>query len=325
MDKPFLDEFLLNEDFSDFFVTGPSRISGFDVIMPIQNTNPFFRRNLVSIFRELPVRRLIIGDGGCTDASLEILSSFPRVLILDHQELKTLGGSLKELIMAVETEKFAYLHSDVYLPHGFFDNLAGIDLSNLWLESNRTSLVVHEDLQDSFFDSDRPYSGAQFGDSALLKQAVSQVQDDYLYRNEDIVIRELVADRGGQYRKVQDLIHLHQSVTKNIENEPALEVQVSRAPDYEWNVRTMMHQYKGIVKYTNPIRDDEVSYLVNQVNLSLRSLDTIGSLNWLEVMEWVQKTNPSWLPFIRRPNNWTVNLTKLTRRLASISSRHLQD
>jgi hypothetical protein len=146
-----------------------------------------------------------------------------------------------------------------------------------------------------------------------------------LYRNEDIVIRELVADRGGQYRKVQDLIHLHQSVTKNIENEPALEVQVSRAPDDEWKVRTMMQQYKGIVKYTNPIRDDEVSYLVNQVNLSLRSLHTIGSLNWLEVMEWVQKTNPSWLPFIRRPKNWTVNLTKLTRRRASISSRHLQD
>lgn len=310
-----LNEFFLNEIFTDRLLSRDPLLEGIDVIIPIQNTNPFFERNLVSIFRELPVSRLIVGDGGCTDESLSILSKFPRVTVLDHKGLSTLGGSLRDLIAAVQTEKFAYLHSDVFLPRGFFEELLKNDLSNSWLESNRNSLVIHENTNDLYFREERPYSGAQFGDSILLKKAVAQVEDDFLYRNEDLVIRELVIEAGGSYRKVFNLKHLHQSVTKNIENEPALEVTISRAPDPKWEAKTNVMQYKGLIKYTNPINGKEISYLVDHVNSALRTLNNIGALDWNEVTEWVRMTNPSWLPFLKQPKRASLFLDWLTLRI----------
>jgi hypothetical protein len=318
MDTTHLNEFISPEIFRDCLLQGDSRLEGIDVVMPIQNTNPFFERNLVSIFRELPVSRLIVGDGGCTDESLRVLSKFPRVTVIDHNGLSTLGGSLRELINAVETEKFAYLHSDVFLPRGFFKELMKNDFSNSWLESNRNSLVVHEDINDHYFKSERPYSGAQFGESTLLKRAVAQVEDDFLYRNEDLVIRELVIEAGGHYKKVSNLKHLHQSVTKNLENEPALKVTITRSPDFSWEEKTTIMQYRGLIKYTNPIRGKELSYLVDHVNSSLRTLNSIGALDWKEVVEWVTTTNPSWLPFLKRPNRASKFLDSLTRRLKAL-------
>src|SRR5262249_10579960 len=92
-----------------------------DVIIPIIHTNELWRANLTSIFREIPVRRLLIADGGCKDDSIAIARSFPRVEVFDHREYRSLGFSLRKLIEAVESEWFAYLHSDVYLPPGWFE------------------------------------------------------------------------------------------------------------------------------------------------------------------------------------------------------------
>ena len=43
-----------------------------DVIIPIIHTTTLWKANLQSIYREIPVNRLIISDGGCIDNSLEI-------------------------------------------------------------------------------------------------------------------------------------------------------------------------------------------------------------------------------------------------------------
>ncbi len=55
-----------------------------DVIIPIIHTNELWRANLKSIYREIPVNRLILGDGGCIDDSIDVAREFPRVQVLDH-------------------------------------------------------------------------------------------------------------------------------------------------------------------------------------------------------------------------------------------------
>ena len=60
--------------------------SGIDVIIPLINTNELFERNLYSFYREIPINNLLIGNGGCTDSSIEIAKKFPRVKVFDQKE-----------------------------------------------------------------------------------------------------------------------------------------------------------------------------------------------------------------------------------------------
>jgi hypothetical protein len=76
-----------------------------DVIIPVYHTNELWEANLLSIYKEVPVKRLLISDGGVIDNGLEVVKKFPRVEILDHREYKTLGKCIAELIKEVKTDR----------------------------------------------------------------------------------------------------------------------------------------------------------------------------------------------------------------------------
>ena len=115
------EEYYTKQPFHDRFISDNE--NAIDVIVPVYHTNELWQANLTSIYREVPVSRLLISDGGCIDDSIEIVSKFPRVSVLDHREYKTLGKCIAELIKMVDTKWFIYLHSDVYLPPGWFDTM----------------------------------------------------------------------------------------------------------------------------------------------------------------------------------------------------------
>jgi hypothetical protein len=232
--------------------------------------------------------------------------------------LKTLGASIKALVGEVSTEFFAYLHSDVFLPSGFYKTLSETPLKNRWVESNRNSLIIHEESDGEYFLSERPYSGAQFGQSELLKSSLSQIEDDFLYRNEDLVIRELIEKSGGEYIKVEGLRHLHQSVTKNSENEPKLKVAVSRVQDVGWESKVADMQFRGIIKYTSPVTNRGKSYLVGHVNESLKQLFILGALDFETTIRWIRETNSDWLKHIRKPTQIRVAFSRLKNLVSMI-------
>ena len=126
--------------FVDRFATDPGR--AVDVIIPIIHTNELWRANLLSIYREIPVSRLLLADGGCKDDSLDIAGEFPRVQVLNHRSFQSLGYSLRKLIEEVRTDWFIYLHSDVFLPSGWFDAMEkGCDHYD-WFESGQTTTIL---------------------------------------------------------------------------------------------------------------------------------------------------------------------------------------
>ena len=43
-----------------------------DVIVPVKNTRGNWKACLDSFYREIPINQLLIGDGGCTDDTIEI-------------------------------------------------------------------------------------------------------------------------------------------------------------------------------------------------------------------------------------------------------------
>jgi len=114
-------EYYSKQEFVDKYIQDPT--DAIDVIIPVYHTNELWRANLISIFREIPVKRLLISDGGVIDDSIDIVKEFPRVEVVNHRHFKSLGKCIAELIKEVSADWFAYLHSDVYLPPGWFENM----------------------------------------------------------------------------------------------------------------------------------------------------------------------------------------------------------
>ncbi|MGE3991980.1 glycosyltransferase [Pseudorhodoplanes sp.] len=268
------------------------RAQAVDVLIPIIHTNDLWRANLLSIYREIPVARLLLGDGGCIDDSLEIARAFPRVEVLDHRNFVSLGYSIRHLIEAVQTEWFVYLHSDVFLPAGWFDRMAGRRGEFDWFECNQRITVM----ADYLFDAtklERAYSGSQMGRRAAFDKVIPRIDDDYLYRNEDIIISELVRDAGFRYGKVGETFHFHQVMHKPSRWRRAIKrVSVDLELGRDEEIRANETYVLGMAKYTDP------EHITRDIFLSVRTaideLVRIEAAPRDELLARVKELSPKW-------------------------------
>lgn len=302
-------EYYTDKPFVDRFATEPA--GAVDVIIPVIHTNELWQANLLSFYREIPIHQLLIGDGGCIDDSMEIVRGFPRVHIFDHSKFISLGYSLRKLIEAVETEWFIYLHSDVYLPLGWFDAMRSHQSEYDWFECRqKATVLVEHDLDYSNYT--RPLSGAQMGRVAAFKNILPSIDDDYLYRNEDIVLAELIKRSGFLYGRTDDIFHYHQTMHKPTPwarkvKSVQIEVELSR----EEEVRTCMTMAKGIVKYLVP------PLLSEAVIANINRLQEMGELSWKDFYGWVKTENPAWLSILRqqRARSYTERFSRIPRAI----------
>ncbi len=269
-----------------------------DVIIPVFNTNPFWKTNLLNYYKTIPINRLLIGNGGCKDNTLEIAKQFPRVVIIDQTKYKTLGFSLRNLIEAVETEWFIYLHSDVFLPADWFKMMSKNQTQYDWFESNQRSTVLfdflsHDHAKTSF---QRAYSGAQMGRKNAFNKIIKKIDDDFLYRNEDIVLANLIESNGFKYGRVSETFIYHQVTNKNGELEPKISsINIERVRDVEWEMKTMDMQIRGIIKYTQPN-----SNTIDNVMVVIKEMKKTGSFHKKEFLVWIKETNPTWLFTVKK-------------------------
>lgn len=265
-----------------------------DVVIPLINSNLLFERNLLSFYKEIPINRLIIGDGGCSDNSIDIVKRFPRVKIIDQSSHRSLGYCIAELISLVETEWFIYLHSDVYLPKNWYNKMKNYQNKYDWYECNRRMVFLMEYNLPNLKKRNRAYSGSQMGRADAFKNIILKINDDYLYRNEDIVFHELILAEGFKYGRVFDTFHYHQIMNKRGEKEPKIErIKIQKLKDKQWEVKTYKMQVKGIIKYLQP-----KLYLIKGVNDSLKILMKYNALNIKDFKIWVKKTNKIWLKYL---------------------------
>ena len=293
-EKSIFERYYTPEPFVDRFAADPSQ--GVDVVIPIIHTNEFWRANLLSIYREIPVNRLILGDGGCIDGSIDVAREFPRVEVLDHRDFISLGYSIRHLIEAVETEWFIYLHSDVFLPDGWFEKMCAQRGNFDWFECNQR-ITVLADYMLEIPNAERAFSGSQMGRKAAFASVTPQIDDDYLYRNEDIIIADLVKRAGHRYGRVTDTFHFHQVMHKPSRWRRRLkrvDVHLDTARDEE--VRANETYVRGIVKYLKP--DETTQDVRDSVRYPILKLRQLGEKSADEIQDWVRKTNPDWLPYI---------------------------
>jgi glycosyltransferase involved in cell wall biosynthesis len=280
--EPFIDRFEVESD------------RAVDVIIPVIHTNELWRANLLSIYREVPVNRLIIGDGGCVDGSIDIAREFPRVEVLDHRNFTSLGYSLRHLIEAVRTEWFVYLHSDVYLPPGWFSAMCVHRKDYDWFECDQRITVLAEYPLD-LPKIDRAFSGSQMGRKAAFEKVTPLIDDDYLYRNEDVIFAKLVERAGFRYGKAQDIHHFHQVMFKPSRwrrGVKRVDIYLDLGPDEE--IRAHDTFARGIIKYLDPA--EMPSSINNNLRESVVRLVELGDTTHEEFRDWVRRTNPAWLP-----------------------------
>jgi hypothetical protein len=307
-------EYFTDEPLFDRFLTEPEE--AIDVLIPVVHTNALWKSNLLSIYREIPVNRLLIGDGGCIDDSLDIAREFPRVVIFDHSDFVSLGYSIRKLIEAVETEWFIYLHSDVYLPAGWYNRMVEHRHEYDWIESSQHFSVL-VDYPLDYSNIDRPYSGSQMGRKQTFKDILPLIDDDYLYRNEDIILARLVDRFGFSYGRVDDVFHYHQIMEKRSASSRQIRsVSVNVETSRQEKIRTHMMQVRGLIKYLKPDQR-----LVKDVQKNVELLLELGALDWDEFRQWVLETNPVWWKHIRlkryyaRFKRWLRSVLKAAYRL----------
>jgi len=263
-----------------------------DVILPILHSNDMFKENLTSIYREVPINRLIVGDAGCIDNSIEILSKFPRVLVLDHRGIKTLGGSIADLTARLETENFCYVQSDVYLPSGWFENMASELVHADWIGSPMQVVTMIDYKLD--YNGTRPLAGAQLGRSKYLKSINNFIDDDYVYRQEDFVLEEFVRKNGGKIGISNSTFHFHQVMRRKTTglqmNIKSLEIKLNEGR----NELKRIHQSQlyGFIKYCTPENEEARKMAVASIHCFLmysdESIVKLLRFTFIEGRSWMK-------------------------------------
>lgn len=268
---------------------------GIDVIIPILKTGELFERNLHNIYERIPVNRLLIGNGGSTDDILTMLKTFPRVEIVDQTKFKTLGYCLKDLIKRVNTERFIYLHSDVFLPENWYDVMT-VDMEGMdWLDCSIRNTVLIEYSGDNDKKRRGTLPGSHMGNAAILKKATSRIDDDFVYRNEDYIITSGVLENGGKYGSTWNTWHYHQIMDKgNIGGPHLSEVSIKTNSSKEYLVNTAQKQVYGNIKYLKPTKRYR-----KDVYGSISILIENKAFKYREFKQWVAGENPLWLPYLQ--------------------------
>lgn len=265
-----------------------------DVIIPIIHTNEMWDANLRSIYREIPVKRLLISDGGCIDDSLDVLKKYPRVEIFDHKKYVSLGYCLKKLMEEVKTERFIYLHSDVYLPEGWFDQMWQSGSQYDWCESKHINTFLL-DIPADYSKYNRALSGGQIGKTASFAKVLPKIDDDYLYRNEDIIFAELIKETGAKYGRSEALLY-HEIMNKRSQwRRTIMKLDISVDKSREEEIREYDMQARGLIKYLPPNDQSKPGTLA-----SIQKLIELNHLDLEKFKEWV-KTTPygdQWLKVI---------------------------
>lgn len=291
-------ELYREQPLADRYLAAPD--GAVDVIIPVMHTNELWRANLHSIYREIPVNRLIVSDDGCIDNSIDVARSFPRVVVLDHRDFVSLGYSLRKLIEAVETEWFVYLHSDVFLAPGWFDAMLAERPQFDWFESRQHTLILAE-VPHNYEGVSRAFSGAQMGRRGAFEDVLPRIDDDFLYRNEDIVLAHMVRRTGFRYGRADSALIYHQQMEKKSRWMRGIErVTIHVRKSAEEDLREKRTQLYGILKYMDP---DPKVFEENCLMDYIYDLRFAGQLEWSEFRAWVAKVNPGWWPMIQHGRN----------------------
>lgn len=279
------------DSFVDRHIQEPD-LEPIDVIMQTLDAEIFLQRSLLSIYKEIPVRRLLVNDGGSADKTLEILKKFPRTKAFVKPNIQTFGKGLEFLLSLVKTEWFAIMDSDIDLQEGWYDEMCKHKSTGDVLENNKTILSYHfsQEHKVKLKENTRPYDWTHIVRKAAVKNF--HCDDDYMWRDTDIMFRTIVEKSGFKWKKISTTEHIHNKtdgLLYSSDNKKNYYYGKFNPPEYvitdkEKEQLAKIKNIKGTVKYIDPTG---TCVPVRQYRDYLLLLDR----------EWIKNNGPAWLKY----------------------------
>ena len=271
--------------------TSVDESEGIDVIMMTLDAETFLEKSLYSIYEEIPVKRLIICDGGSKDSTIKILENYPRTDIHIKSEYKTGAKSLEFLISQVKSDWFVLIDSDIELSKGWYDEMCTGKENYDAIENGKVFLAYHK----YKIDEEKLQDGSRAGTQCHLRKTKSlekfHCDDDFMWRHTDFLMQQAIEQSGYKYGKINSVHHVHneteripyksdtaKSYRKVIIDEPKNIIINEKL--YKKNTEKIA---KGIVKYLDP--NHEIIKNSPGFIFAIRMLDR----------KWIEETNPVWL------------------------------
>jgi hypothetical protein len=305
-DVPFEDRFTAN-------FGKPDAGESIDVIIPLLHSTDLWRENLLSYFREIPIARLLVGDGGVIDNSLEILKDFPRVEVIDHRNFLSLGKSISDLISRVKTDHFVYLQSDVFLPSNWFDDMWSGTEDFEWFGCPMHITMMMDYPVD--YSGSRPLVGSQIGLTRAFNGINNFIEDDFVYRNEEFVFDSYVKHGGFRTGAVKDTFHFHQ-VSRRRTNGDKLDItgiEIQRKFDPNEVNRVLETQTYGLIKYCKPDSPETIAALTSALDF----LITTRGVSRQEIVDFAETNGSEWKEFILKAFSLRSKLKAKFRKVAN--------
>jgi len=202
-----------------------STISEIDVILLTKNSvYPCLRDCLLSVKKEVPVKRLIVVDGCSSDETIDLCKSiFPDCeIILD---LKGNRATSRQIgIENVKTEWFVFLDSDIILNYGWFKNISS-HASNRKIgaiEGSFNLRYTEHHLDDfysamkkmrkilGFLDLPSKIERAFTGDTLIRTEVIKGISiPNFLHVYEDQYIKSWIEKKGYIWLKAPKALCIH--------------------------------------------------------------------------------------------------------------------
>ncbi len=264
----------------------------------------FLERCLFTVYREVPVRKLFVCDGGSKDSTVEILRKYPRVEVHVRPDIRTTGKALEFLISLVESKWFVMVDADIELSSGWYDDMLKQSESYDVLESSRRIMAYHYYREDK--GKLMPNSRSLDLCHMVKKSATSDFRcdDDYMWRYTDILLRQSTEKSKHRYGKIDSSYHVHHETQRqpyeSDDEKSYWKVEWSEPKivitDKSKERNAMEKNAKAVIKYLDP----EYHMISND-----KGYDTIiGMLD----REWVAENGPAWLSRHEKASSWFAAL-----------------
>jgi glycosyltransferase involved in cell wall biosynthesis len=180
-----------------------------DVIMRTKNSAEMLKQSLDSIFQEIPVRKVIIVDGGSTDDTIKIASQYENVEIYHKPELN-LGQATQFGFRVAETEWIAVIDSDIILKNGWYSQMSEYMNESDAVEGSRIDYYRVKWVQDL-----TKVKYGVFGQTLIRRKHLENLNLD-LQQGEDAAIKYYFDQNGLRWKKVANYLAEHYPFETNI-------------------------------------------------------------------------------------------------------------